>query len=270
VGGYRLHLNCTGTGPPGSPTVILESAFDDTSLAWTKVQPRVASFARVCSYDRAGYGWSDTGPAPRTAAHIVRELHTLLARAGVPAPYVLVGHSYGGAVMQLYAFTYQAQVAALVLVDSDHQDQQHHPDVALEGPGLFRFCSAVAPFGVARLLGFAFYNTSEYPANVEPEVQALDHQTRNCQTAGDELAAVPESLDQLAAARHSLGNLPLIVITRGKQVSPSWPALQKDLVTLSSNGTQVIATDSGHYIQLDQPDMVVEAIEQVVTTTSLK
>ncbi len=222
VGGYRLHLNCTGSGPAGIPTVILEAAFDDTSLAWSKVQPRVASFARVCSYDRAGYGWSDAGPAPRTAAHIVTELHRVLARARVPGPYVLVGHSYGGAIVQLYAFTYQQQLAGLVLVDSVHEDQDRYPDVALGGPGLFRFCSAVAPFGLARLLGFLFYATSEYPATVQPAVMALDHQTRNCQTAGDELAAEGESLAQLRAARHSLGDLPLVVLTRGQQVSKSW------------------------------------------------
>jgi hypothetical protein len=91
VGGYRLHLDCTGTSRPGSPTVILEAAFATTSVVWSKVQPGVASFARVCSYDRAGYGWSDTGPLPRTAGHMVTELHTLLARAGVSGPYVLGG-----------------------------------------------------------------------------------------------------------------------------------------------------------------------------------
>jgi pimeloyl-ACP methyl ester carboxylesterase len=264
VGGYRLHLNCTGTGHPGSPTVILEAAFDDTSLAWSKVQPAVASFSRVCSYDRAGYGWSDTGPAPRTASHMVTELHTLLARAGVSGPIVLVGHSYGGAIMQLYAFTYQEQVAGLVLVDSVHQDQQRYPDVALPGPSLFRSCSAAAPFGTARLLGFMFYATSDYPASVQPVVEALDYQTRNCQTAADELAAEPESLGQVRAARHSLGDLPLVVLTRGQQVSKSWPALQNDLATLSTNSKHLIASHSGHYIHLEQPDLVVAAIKQVL------
>ncbi|TMD96717.1 MAG: alpha/beta hydrolase, partial [Chloroflexi bacterium] len=123
VGGYRLHLYCTGTGRPGSPTVILDEGQARTSLGWSKVQPGVASFTRVCSYDRAGYGWSDTGPLPRTAGRMVTELHTLLARAGVAGPYVLVGHSYGGLIMQLYTYTYPQQVAGLVLVDSVHADQ---------------------------------------------------------------------------------------------------------------------------------------------------
>ncbi len=102
VGGYRLHLYCTGAGRPGSPTVILEEGFGATSLGWSKVQPGVTSFTRVCSYDRAGFGWSDTGPLPRTAGRMITELHTLLARAGVPGPYVLVGHSFGGLIMRLY------------------------------------------------------------------------------------------------------------------------------------------------------------------------
>ena len=107
IGGYQLHINCTGTG---SPTVILDAGLGGTSLDWSKVQPAVARFTRVCSYDRAGYGWSQTGPGPRTSQQIVTELHALLAQAKINGPYVLVGHSAGGLNMRLYAYRYPAEV----------------------------------------------------------------------------------------------------------------------------------------------------------------
>src|SRR6185437_3838481 len=101
IGGYKLHINCTGTG---SPTVILDAGLGGTSLDWSKVQPAVAHFTRVCSYDRAGYGWSESGPGLRTSQQIVKELHLLLAHAQINGPYVLVGHSAGGLNMRLYAY----------------------------------------------------------------------------------------------------------------------------------------------------------------------
>src|SRR6266581_6105799 len=152
VGGYRLHLDCTGTARLGSPTVILEAGSGNSSLPWSKVQPGVASFTRVCSYDRAGYGWSDNGPLPSTAGRMVAELHTLLARAGVAGPYVLVGHSYGGLIMQLYTYTYPQQVAGLVLVDSVHADQLvrslHLRQGAVNDIKQLQICQALSPFGI--------------------------------------------------------------------------------------------------------------------------
>ena len=274
VGGYRLHLSCTGTGRPGSPTVIQEAGYGNTSLAWSKVQPGVASFTRVCSYDRAGYGWSDNGPLPRTAGHMVTELHTLLARAAVPGPYVLVGHSYGGLIMQLYTYTYPQQVAGLVLVESVHADQDRSPKLRQDNVNEMKQlspCQALAPFGILRLLGFWNGLAAEYPATAQPAAKAQFYQTRFCQTLSDEEAAWNESLAQVRAARHPLGHLPLVVLTRGIPVSPDpqeerdWQALQKDLAGLSSDSLHIIATRSGHQIQLDQPDLVIAAIKQVLT-----
>ncbi len=276
VGGYRLHLYCTGAVRPGSPTVILEEGIGSTSLVWSKVQPGVASFTHVCSYDRAGYGWSDMGPLPRTNRRMVTELHTLLTRAGVPGPYVLVGHSSGGLIMRLYAFTYPQQVAGLVLVDSSHEDQDRYPDLRPTGTNLLPLCQALAPFGILRLLGYLNGDVAEDSPTVQLADKAHLYQTRYCQTVSDEEAAWDESLAQVRAARHSLGHLPLVVLTRGvpgnffqgnagKQVPLSWLTLQKDLVSLSTNSTQIIATRSGHYIELDQPDLVIAAIKQVLT-----
>src|SRR5262245_43652329 len=118
IGGWRLHLNCTGEARASQPTVILEAGIGDFSVEWGLVQPGVAQFARVCSYDRAGDGWSDLGPHPRTMPQIVYELHTLVDKAGVKPPLVLVGHSYGGWLVRLYASTYPADVAGMVLVEA--------------------------------------------------------------------------------------------------------------------------------------------------------
>ena len=114
VGGYRLHLNCTGSG---SPTVVIESGLGDSSATWGWVQPEVAKTTRVCTYDRAGMGWSETSPQPRTAREFAKELHTLLAKANEPGPYVLVGHSLGGYTVRVYAHDYPAEVVGVVFVD---------------------------------------------------------------------------------------------------------------------------------------------------------
>jgi pimeloyl-ACP methyl ester carboxylesterase len=281
VGGFRLHLYCTGTSHLGSPTVILEAGGGGSSLGWGTVQPGVASFTRVCSYDRAGYGWSDNGPLPRTAGRIVTELHTLLARAAVPGPYVLVGHSFGGLIVRLYAYTYPQQVAGLVLVDSISEEAVRYPELranVASVANLLSICQALAPFGIVRLLGY-FYNPAvELPPTVQPVAQALLYQTRECYTAHDEVAAGDESYAQVRAARHPLGHLPLVVLTRGvegvffqgnagKPVLAAWLTLQKGLASLSTNSQQIIATRSGHNIQLDQPDLVIAAIKQVLTGT---
>ena len=120
VGGYKLHINCMGKG---SPTVILESGQGDYSLTWAYVQPQIAKITRVCSYDRAGLGWSDPSPNPRTASKQVEELHTLLVNSAVQGPYVLVGHSRGGMLVRMYAHNYPNEVISMVLVDSLHEER---------------------------------------------------------------------------------------------------------------------------------------------------
>src|SRR5262245_50984185 len=119
VGGWRLHLDCAGTG---SPAVVFASGSGDFSFDWALVQPEVARSARACAYDRAGDAWSDPGPIPCTLRQEAYELHTLLERAGIAPPYVLVGHSYGGLLVRVYAERYPAEVAGMVLVDATHED----------------------------------------------------------------------------------------------------------------------------------------------------
>jgi pimeloyl-ACP methyl ester carboxylesterase len=264
VGGYHLHIHCTGSG---GPTVILDAGNGGSSLDWSLVQPGVATFTRVCSYDRAGYGWSESGPTPRTSGRIVRELHTLLVNAGVPGPYILVGHSFGGLNMRLYSYTYPQDVAGLVLVDSSHENDPTARQAIMAGQQQLSICQHFAPFGVVRLLGSLNQFISSYPFAIQAVVKAHLYQTRFCDTWYDESAAWGESISQVRTARalHSLGHLPLVVITHGKDLDASWQALQNDLASLSSNSTHLIATKSGHAIIFDQPDLVVAAIEQMVT-----
>jgi pimeloyl-ACP methyl ester carboxylesterase len=120
VGGYRLKINCTGRG---SPTVVLEAGLSDVSVEWKHVQPEIARFSRVCSYDRAGYGGTDPGPMPRTSAQIAHELHALLQHAGEAPPYLLVGSSFGGYPVRVFNGEYPDQVVGLVLADATQEDQ---------------------------------------------------------------------------------------------------------------------------------------------------
>ncbi len=167
VGGYRLHINCTGAG---RTTVILDAGLGGSSLDWSRVQPGVATFTRVCSYDRAGYGWSDSGPKPRTSGRIVAELHALLVKAGIPGPYILVGQSFGGLNVRLYAYTYPHEVVGMVLVDASHEDAfVRFPTLQqdlLDGQKQLSMCSGLAPFGVIRLFGFLDKFILQYPSAV--------------------------------------------------------------------------------------------------------
>src|SRR5262245_3259234 len=126
VGGYRLHINCTGTG---SPTVVIDAGQGDWSTSWGVVQQEVAKTTRICTYDRAGLGWSEAGPLPRDAAEFAKELHTLLQNAGIPGPYVMVGHSLGGASIRVFVSEHASEVAGVVLIESMNPGQASQPHI---------------------------------------------------------------------------------------------------------------------------------------------
>lgn len=242
VGGRRLHINCMGGNVEGSPTVILETGLGDSSSVWNRVQPKVAKFARVCSYDRAGLGGSEPAPVPRTIEAVVADLHTLLANAKVPSPYVLVGHSLGGVLARLYASRYPKEVVGMVLVDSAHEDE---PDRGL----------ALLP--------------PEMLKQSKPEDFVIRHPRESVDHC---------SIRALMNAANWRSSIPLIVLTQGQPYSPNdYPIpslaakfyqlhleMQKDLVRRSSRGKQVIAEKSGHIIHQDQPELVIDAIRQVM------
>jgi pimeloyl-ACP methyl ester carboxylesterase len=266
VGGYRLHLNCVGAG---RPTVVIEAGWADWSAAWSsRVQPAAARTTRVCTYDRAGYGYSEAGPLPRSSERIERELHMLLHEAQVPGPYVLVGHSLGGPLVRVFAHEYAAEVAGVVLVDSMNPrpdepataaipppaDEQSSADWLLTLPGRV---------GLARLLAGPLGTGSGLSPEVANAYVAFSVTPRHLQTTIDEGRGMPATLAQ-ARSVQSLGSTPLIVLSRGLEQDAIHQREQAALLQLSPNSQQVFADRSGHNIQLDQPEAAVGAIVTMV------
>lgn len=293
VGRHRLHICCTGEG---SPTVVLDSGLPGSSLSWWFVQPEVAKFTRVCSYDRAGLGWSDAGPMPRTSQQIVEELHTLLTNGRIKGSHVLVGHSFGAFTVRLYASTYPEEVAGMVLVDPLHprewlhmtrgQERDHKRAVRLS-----RYTVLVARLGIARLvaslvrvqaLGIARFLVSlltggalkgidrmlapveKLPSELRPVLRVFWTQPKFFDALASQVESLPESAAQVAATG-DYGNLPLVILSASNP-SPTRIRDEAGVACLSSNGKHIVASKSGHWIQLDQPELVVEAIREVVAS----
>jgi pimeloyl-ACP methyl ester carboxylesterase len=269
VGGYRMHIDCIGRG---SPTAVLDSGLSDSSLSWYKVQPEVAQFTRVCSYDRAGLGWSEPSPNPRNSGVFAEELHTLLRNAKVDGPFVLVGHSMGGYDVRIFASRFPSQVVGIVLVDSTH------PDYANQLPELrtssekwrrqLRNQEFLMPFGLPRLMGWC----GNGPSEIQASLRTIEcNVSRLRESIAESLSIWNESAAQVRATG-SLGDLPLIVISEdpAKNVQaflPVFEAGQQTLASLSSNSVRMTALGSGHQIQRDRPDIVIVAIKQIVEET---
>ena len=212
VGGYKLHINCMGQG---SPTVILESGLANPSSIWGWVQPEVAHATRVCAYDRAGVGWSDPGPEPRDGQQIARELHTLLGKANVPEPYVLVGHSAGGLYVRVYAAQYPRDVVGMVLVDVEHPDQWTQSPAAQAQfqtyARLGRVQQLLARLGVIRAFNLNPVSHDLPPAQAAAYKAFMDT-TQFADVNAAELAAHAATDTQVRSAG-PLEALPLIVLT---------------------------------------------------------
>jgi pimeloyl-ACP methyl ester carboxylesterase len=298
VGGWRLHLNCTGEARSSQPTVILEGGLGDFSVEWSLVQPGVAKFARVCSYDRAGDGWSDLGPHPRTLRQIVYELHTLLEKGGVTPPLVLVGHSYGGWLVRLYAATYKADVAGMVLVDAGADDPwrmlsggklvhsselvkgEPVPEVKVSNP--LRL-SEIPPVALSQMKAGA-QQLASHPNEPPRDKLPIEAQRMRGWALGrvEHIAASvnPFEIEELAdlrarrtATRYPLGDMPLVVLTRGvsEEGGPDSKAFEAEhrqdhtvIAQMSRNGKMIVAERSGHHIQLDEPQLVIETIRGVL------
>ena len=255
VGGYRLHLNCTGEG---SPTVVIDAGLGDWSTSWGLVQPEVAKTTRVCTYDRAGMGWSEPGRLPRDAAHIAKELHTLLQNANIPGPYLMVGHSFGGLPVQVFVHDYRAEVAGVVLIESMYPGQSTYATQSQ----MFSVASVLTRFGVVRLLARPLGMSADVPF-AQAAYDALSVRPKSLQAFGDEIRGIPDSLAQAGAAE-SFGDLPLIVLSRGLDPDADWQAGQVQLSRLSSNSQHLTADQSDHGIQLHQPEAAVEAITSMI------
>ena len=257
IGGYRLHLWCTGDG---APAVILDTGLGGSSADWGFVQPDVARFTRVCSYDRAGMGYSDPGPSPRTARRIANELADLLDRSGNAGPVVLVGASIAGFDVRVFASDRPERAAGLVLVDASHEDQAH------EVPQMARFVPLLSTIGVLRLLDVSFGQRIESLApSVRQYARATSFRAAGYQAAADEIIHIRESVSEVRSSRRKL-TVPVLVITGGRGADENWRQLQRDQASLSERGCLIVAQESGHVVAIDQPEVIVDAIRTVVET----
>jgi pimeloyl-ACP methyl ester carboxylesterase len=279
VGGYRLHLYCTGENSDGQPTVVLETGLGGlaTSPGWAWVQPEIAKTTRVCAYDRAGLGWSDPGPRPRDAQHIAAELHALLQNSHTPGPYVLVGWSYGGLYVRAYANQYRGEVAGLVLIDSSS------PEQCTSTPAWQAQCASSAKnvsygrilsrFGIMRVIGL-FQPATGLPGLQNGALFAFFSATKDWDAQNAEFLASPATNAEVLSAK-PLGGMPLFVLTAtdhgaSPELEQSWQAWQTGYTALSTNSVQRVVPGATHESFVFNPTVSmisVEAILQVVDAT---
>lgn len=284
LGGYGLYVDVQGTGP----AVVMEAALWDIGLTWSLVQPAVAQFAQAIVYDRAGYGNSDPSPKPRDGATMVEELHTLLQCAEVQPPYVLVGQSYAGMLVQLFAYHYPREVAGLVLIDSAHEDQDRRfpeairqmtqPIMQAQLDGMRQIKATVETQGINAVPPI-FPIPPQIPPAIAETYKALTANTvPRLDTMIGELENLEKTRDQLRAERsNSLNDIPIIVLSHGQPVimpglpdqvnreyEATWQALQMELAALSVRGKRIIAENVGHMIHLEHPALVIKAIHELV------
>lgn len=294
IGTHRLHLHCAGEG---APAVVFDAALGASSLSWGLVLPRVAAVTQACAYDRAGFGWSEGGPAPRTAGRIADELFELLRRARIPLPCVLVGHSFGGLVMRLLAARHPDAAAALVLLEPAHPEEWASPSedqqrLIARGVRLCGHGATAARFGLARLVA-ALVGSGALGAaralvaaisrgglrredeqilapiwKLPPASRAaLRHawtEPRFFEALGSQIASVAASAAQLAAeAPAHYGALPVVVVTAAG-ASEQRRHADAALARRSTRGRHVLVAGSGHWLPLDAPAAVAEAIVATV------
>lgn len=294
VGTHRLHLRCEGAG---TPTVVFDAALGASSLSWSLVQPAVAGLTRACSYDRAGFGWSDAGPMPRTAGRMADELWRLLTAAQLPPPYVLVGHSFGGLVTRLAAARHPEAVAALVLIEPAIPEQwagpsEAHRALIERGARLCRYGAAAARSGLATVVAGLVALGALGPARAlvriisrgglgredegilapiwklpPPDRAVLRHmwvQPKFFDALGSQIAHVDRSAREvLEEAVAGPSSLPLLVMTSAAATAERLQA-DRDLARSSSRGRHILVDGAGHWIPLDAPQAVAEAITSLV------
>jgi len=257
IDGRQVRVVCAGAA--AGPSVVIEAGSGDNASSWENVVRRVAGFARVCAYDRAGLGWSDPAPGPRTMDDRAAELHAVLGAAGLPAPYVLVGHSYGGFIVRRFAAAYPAEVKGVILVDAPEEAYALVPDgmAVIRAIGWrSRLLGWMTRLGIARLLW-----TSESPLRTSQHFEVADEMDSYDRVAPGQ---------RVAGGLGGLGNTPLVVISRavrdpvsGAEIAPDWQEGQQRLLHLSTRSRQVIAARSGHVIQFSEPGVIEQAIEEV-------
>lgn len=279
IGGRKLHILCAGAFV--GPTVVIEAGSGDDSTLWQDMMRRVSAFAHICTYDRAGLGWSDPASGSRTIDNRAADLHALLVAANVPVPYVLVGHSYGGYIVRRFAAIYPANVGGVVLVDAPEEEFSFASEgiQSIERVGTQEQRRGwITQVGLARLGSALFPDRLNPVKGVPPEVRdlmtALALRTSRHFARADEMASyhkVPRAW-QGAHGFGLLGDTPLVVISRaarnpapGAETVPEWQEGQMRLTQLSTVSMHIIAERSGHVIQFSEPNVISDAIRHVLT-----
>ena len=287
VGGHRLHWRCAGVG---EPAVVFEAGIAASSLSWSLVQPEVARFTRACSYDRAGLAWSDSGPRRRSIPGFIGELRRLLEKAGVPPPYVLVGHSFGAMIIRGFARAHPMEVAGLVFVDPLHPEEWIHlaPEqrrmlrggvflsnvgAVLAQAGIVRLCLALLSGGMpgpprrfsrlfgrtaAALLEHIVGEVQKLPAEVLPSVKAHWSLPRAFPDVAAPRCAAAVRRGDVKRRRCVFADL-LIVILSAANRRARWLTADAALARSSTRGRHIVSTGAGHWIQFDDPSLVIDA-----------
>ena len=292
VGGHCLHVVCAGSG---LPAVLFESGIAASSLSWTGVLGEVATFTRACAYDRAGLAWSEMPNSPLTPTRLLDELRGWLVNEGIAGPYIFVGHSFGAFLVCVYASQHPDETACLVLLDPPtewHQATREQGRLLWGGMQLSRIGGMLARVGVVRaclalmtggapgiprnfvrIFGSTAVRTLErligevrkLPAEVHPVVQALWCQPKCFRAMANHLGVLEETAAVMREVT-SLPDVPLVIISSGDQ-APETIAAHRELARLSVQGRHLVAARSGHWIQFDEPELIVETIREIVDHT---
>lgn len=281
IDGLSMHLDCRGEG---APTVVLEAGLTSGSASWVLVHDKLSEITRVCTYDRPGMDWSEQSAEPLDSPTVARRLHALLAAGGVEGPQIILGMSAGGVFVREYFARYPQQIVGMVLVDSSHEQQGNRlpavGDDALFG-NLLALCSWLQPVGVVRAFDLLDGVQGEFdlPEDARALFRANAYQSHNCAAMAAELEGFAREIRDVDPPA-PLGALPLIVLSQGKAPAANeafgmsladaqamaevWDVLQNELTALSSAGERRIAHASGHVIQLEQPQIVIDAVADMV------
>lgn len=294
VGHHRLHYRSEGAG---TPAVILEAGIAASSLTWSRLQPVLARSTRVFAYDRAGLAWSDAASGPRSLDALVGELHRLAARAALQPPYLLVGHSFGGLVIRAFARAHPEDVAGLIFVDPLHPEEWCEPTpqqrrllrggiflsrvggllarlgvvrlslALLSGgaPGAPRQFSRLFGKSAAALMQHMVGEVQKLPPQVLPAVQAHWSNPKAFRGMWQHLAAMPGCSADLATRVDDFDDIPVVVLSAGAR-DARWLDADAKLARASSRGRHIVSRQSGHWVHLDDPDLVVQAVQDVITS----
>lgn len=261
VGGHKLHMQITGERAEGVPAIILESTVGANALDWQKVQPLLTEHGQVVSYDRAGYGFSETGPEPRTPERLAQELHTALTNANIAPPYIMVGHRYGGMFVRKFTELYPEDVAGVLLVDSSHPKVINEEDNTAELQRLQRNLRYFQPLGLVRIVTRRNYRAqflspdeqAEYVAFMMSDNKVMLPELRPIFENG---IALPDKMDK-----------PLVVLSRAEDDVLSrerdWAEKQRDLATLSEDAAHIHAESSNSWMLFAEPIAVVKGVQHL-------